>query len=527
MKLNRKIAALGLVFFFVTWAVSFTAAAKTEPAKEQVLRFAEAAADAGTLNVNTSGLAQDLVIYDLVYDKLFEFPKKGLPSPEVVSHVAESWDVSDNFTVFTVHLRKGIKWHKGYGELTADDVKYSLDLRRDPKLSSFAHGEDVRFIKAVKKIDNYTVQVILKSPLPGWPIEVAVSRGVVCKKYIEEKGDAAWTSPIGTGPFIFEAYQPNDRIVLVRNENYWKGAPILEKFELIFMPSLASRESALRRSEVDVIKGAYDSMWLKKMSKLGFTVDVLGPGIAGLFEFNMTIKPLDDWRVRAAIAYAMDREELVLAFGEMLASAQLSPVPEAFVYGIKGYQGIAPYKCDPEKAKALLAAAGYPKGFSLKVYSSERDRYLTQYTIIQNQLKKVGITLDIVTVDHTTFHAKGKANENPLMAYGRLGPTASFLSNFYLSSGAMGGKSPTYNYANYKNPEIDKLLETVGSLPVKAQAAIYAKVQRQLLVDLATYPTVHLRMPSVRAPYVDLGGQAEGTTTGSPIFTIKTQILAH
>ena len=185
------------------------------------------------------------------------------------------------------------------------------------------------------------------------------------------------------------------------------------------MPSLASRESALRRGEVDVIKGAYDSLWLKKMAKLGFTLDVLGPGIAGLFEFNMTIKPLDDWRIRAAIAYAIDREELVLAFGEMLASAQLSPVPESFVYGIKGYRGIAPYNCDPEKAKALLAAAGYPNGFSLKVYSSERDRYLTQYTIIQNQLKKVGITLDIVTVDHTTFHAKGKANENPLMAYDR------------------------------------------------------------------------------------------------------------
>ena len=160
----------------------------------------------------------------------------------------------------------------------------------------------------------------------------------------------------------------------------------------------------------------------------------------------------------------------------------------------------------------------------MTVYTSERDRYLTQYTIIQNQLAKVGIKLDLVTVDHTTFHAKGKANENPLMAYGRLGPTASFLANFYLSSGAMGGDSPTYNYANYKNPEIDRMLEIVASLPVKAQEAIYAKIQRQLLVDLATYPTVHLKMPSVRAPYVDLGGQAEGTTTGSPIFTIKTRL---
>ena len=143
------------------------------------------------------------------------------------------------------------------------------------------------------------------------------------------------------GPFVFERYLPNDRIVLAANKDYWKGAPALERFEMIFMPSLASRETALRRGEVDVIKGSYDSIWLKKMEQMGYTLDILGPGISGLFEFNMSIKPLDDWLVRAAIAYAIDREELVLAFGETLASAQLSPVPENFVYGIKGYKGVA------------------------------------------------------------------------------------------------------------------------------------------------------------------------------------------
>ena len=90
MKLNPRYICLMLVVFVATWTISFTAAAKPkEP--EQVLRFAEAATDAGTLNVNTSGQAQDLVIYDLVYEKLMEFPQRGLPGSEVVPHVAESW----------------------------------------------------------------------------------------------------------------------------------------------------------------------------------------------------------------------------------------------------------------------------------------------------------------------------------------------------------------------------------------------------------------------------------------------------
>ena len=533
MDRKRRLHSVSILAITVTVILSMTSMigwGQEELADEQVLRYAESAGDIGTMTVFSSGQAQDILLYDLIYDRLFEFPENGLPSTGgVAPALIASWEVSDDYSVYTLYVREGVSWHKGYGTVTADDVKFTLDMARDPEQSMIAVNAIFGLIEDVDKLDEYTVQVTLSAPFATWLVDMAANgRSVVCKQYVEETGDAGWLNPIGTGAFEVQEYRPNDRVVLVRNESYWKGAAVLESIEVLFMPSLASREAALIRGEVDAIKGAYDGIWLDRMDDLGFHVDMLGPGISGMLEFNRTIEPLDDWKVRAAIAYAIDRDEIVAAFGEILATAQLSPVPESYMFGIPGYEGIEPYNYDPAKAKALLAAAGFPDGFSLTVYTSERDRYLTQYTIIQEQPKQVGITIDLLVVDHSTYHAKGRANENPIMAYGLLTPSGgTALTMFYLSTGAMGGPTPGFNYGNYVNPLVDEALLSAASLPLAAQEAVYAWVQREIINDVAAYPTVHMRMPNVRATYLDIGGQVEGTLTGAYTFTINTRLLKH
>lgn len=529
---NHMKVGLRIVVAMTVLSLVGTVAWAQKLADQQVYRYGTAAADAGQMDPFGVGLSQDMPVWELIYDKLVEYPQKGLPTTKVVPALAESWDVSDDSTMYTLHIRRGVQFDKGYGELTADDVKFSLNRARDDQLSAVASQFTFANIKSVDVVDKYTVGVQLDKPDPGWLVHMANSsdtgRFIVSKKAVQELGKDAWTQPVGTGAFTLQDYKPQDRMILVRNDNYWKGKPTLQRVEWLYMPSLTSREAALRRGEVDAIAGAYDGTWLEKMKKLGFTVDVMGPGLAGLMELNQTIKPLDDWRVRAAIAYAIDRKEIAAAFGTILAEPQPSPVPSTYLFGVPDYQGIPRYEYDPAKAKALLAAAGYPDGFTLDEYASEMDRYLTQYTILQAQLKKVGINLNLKVVDHATFHSYGKANKNPLMLFGYLGTDgAPLLESFYLSSGKMSGSSPALNYSNYGNPLVDELLTDAPFAPLPAQEVYYAAVQRKVVNDLATYPTVLLRIPCVRASYVDMGGQVESTLSSAYTLTTETRILSH
>ena len=171
-----------------------------------------------------------------------------------------------------------------------------------------------RAVDKVEAPDKYTLKITLKNPVAGFLGYVANVNGgnQICKKAAEEMGENFAKKPIGTGPFMFAEYQPQQFVKLVANKQYFRGAPVLEDITYRYIPADSSRDLAFQSGELDMIYGKQDQTWIDRTSKLpGVKVVAMEPGELSELSLNITVKPLDDIRVRQAIAYAIDRKAIV------------------------------------------------------------------------------------------------------------------------------------------------------------------------------------------------------------------------
>jgi len=258
-------------------------------------------------------------------------------------------------------------------------------------------------------------------------------------------------------------------------------------------------------------------------------VDNLGPGASGLILFNMEHPPLDNWLVRAAIAYGIDRSEVAAAFGTDSYVVNNSVVPTTWLYGTD--EGVPLYDYNPELAKKLLAAAGYPDGLHLQSYTSTRDFYRTQFEVVQAQLKRIGIDLELIVVDHTTFHANQRENMNDLIIFGNGGWNGEqHLWSFWYSTADISSPEGYLGYAHYGNigGSIDAFLDAAVGQSVEVKAELYKRAQQKILLDLAGYPTIRSSNVCVRQSYVDMGYTPKNQTTGSFYnLSWKMRLLKH
>ena len=181
-----------------------------------------------------------------------------------------------------------------------------------PKTSAFA--SELRPFQTIEAVDPYTVRLVLKDNVPSvLGILTNYSQGfIVSKKAVEQRGDDFKRNPIGTGPFAFASVTPNQSLELVANDAYFRGAPKIKKISYRFIPSDASRDLAFQNGELDVNYGRADQAWVNRTKAQPHTiVDVFEPAELAELHLNTTVKPLDDIRVRQAIAYAINRPELV------------------------------------------------------------------------------------------------------------------------------------------------------------------------------------------------------------------------
>ncbi|MCK5610200.1 hypothetical protein KAR91_50465, partial [Candidatus Pacearchaeota archaeon] len=491
------------------------------------------AGDIGSLNPFQENLAQDDSVVREVYEKLVEYSHPGTPSREVVPALAESWEVSSDGTLYTFHIRKGVQFHKGYGELTAEDVAFSFRIVLDPDWSAYTGQAFANNILKTEIVDDYTIKFYLKKPDPLFLASLPFpdsGREIISKKAAEELGpDAMRINAVGTGPFAFEEYVPMGHITLVRHDDYWAGKPILEKIVYHYMPSQAARDIAFVKGDIDLIKGPLEGSWYQQMKERGMIVDSLGPGFSSLLMFNLTKPPLDNWKVRAAIAYGINREEVSEVMGGLgYAPPQPSPIPEDYLFGT---YDVPRYPYAPELAKELLAEAGYPNGLTLTKHVSERAYYLQQMEALQAQLKKVGINLELIVVDHTTFHARQFDDLESLILFGRIDWLAGPVLDDHFGSGAIvtkpgGGR----NFSHYGDVvgSIDYLLEQAEGKPLEEQKEIFEECQRKLLADLAVYPLAEVKGAFGRREWVDLGYEPMSCANGGMyVITKDTKLLKH
>ena len=494
-------------------------------AREQVVRVALKASDIRSIDPHYGTTTLDYACIDPMFNALVRFKPGDIDPGKIEPDLAEGWNVSPDGLVWTFYLRRGVKFHKGYGELTAEDVKFSLEKAANKDSSGFAKDFDA--LEKVDVIDRYTVRLTFKEKIPSVLGILTDYHGgyIVSKKAVEEMGlEKFKTNPIGTGPFMLQEYFPKQKLIEVRNEEYFRGRPLLDRIEFWFMPDASSREMAFRKGEIDISEGEREQAWIDKMRKVpGTIVDLFGPGETLTLHFNTSKKPLDDIRVRQALAYAINREELMDFLGKDVSEPLVSPIPISY---LGGTTDVPLYPYDAEKAKTFLKQAGLEKGFTLKEVITEMSDYRRPMEQIQAQLRRIGVNLEMDVITHSAYHSQIRKDVNPIVLYvcARFPTADPILTQFYHSASIVGTPTAITNFSHYD--KIDDLIEQARrETQTEKQKALWATAQRRILEDAVAYPLIITKFVFARKDYVDLGYEMKSTLTLVDTIKFNTRIL--
>ncbi len=371
MTRRRWITSLmAVVLFLSATATGLTGNAVAQDEGDRpVLRFGVNAADLATLDPHFASGTQDRTVVDMVFNGLVRFVPGNSAEiePDIAVAIPEP-EMVDGKQVWTFELRDDVMCHPGPDTeaypLTADDVVYSLQKSADVDRSAYA-GDYTGM--TVEKVDDHTVTITMDNPLSATLFlpKIANYAGgfIVCAQPTEAMGDEAFkTHPVGTGPFMFESYTPQNSVVLTANDDYFRGAPKLGGVEVRYMADPSSRELGLQAGELDVASGINEAQWVERINAEGnLTADVFGVAEPVWVNLNVTAEPLDDPLVREAIALAISREEHAALRGAPVSEFIASVVPPQMPGGLTEEEAAAAgvlHEQDIERARELLAEAG-------------------------------------------------------------------------------------------------------------------------------------------------------------------------
>ncbi|SOY89427.1 ABC transporter substrate-binding protein [Cupriavidus taiwanensis] len=411
-----------------------------------------------------------------VSEHIFDSLTKMDPDSRIIPGLAESWKLVNNLT-WEFKIRKGVKFHDGT-ELTAEDVIWSLDR---PATIQNSPGKFDVYTKAIvnkKIIDKHTIQLTTSQPYPLM-LNDLTSIFIVQKKATQGLGSddfAQGKGMIGTGPFKFVSYARDDRVELVRNNDYWGNKPAWDKVTLRFIPNPATRLAALLSGDVQAIENVPtpDLPKVRNDPKLAFFSKISHRVIYLYFDAKrdkspyVTTKegapldknPLKDTRVRNAISMAINRQGIKDRLMEGLSEPTNNLVPPTLF----GYNpNLKTVKYDPEGAKKLLAEAGFPNGFGVTLHTPN-NRYVNDekiaQTIAQN-LTRIGIATKVEGMPMATYSSKGIKHEWSfgLLGWGaQTGEVSSPLRALLACEDSKKGFGTT-NWGEYCNPKMDVVLE--------------------------------------------------------------------
>jgi len=417
----------------------------------------------------------------------------------IVPDLAESWETPDN-KVWTFRLRQGVQWQKGFGEFTAQDVIYTYERNIDPATAS-PYATDLANVEKVEAPDDYTVVYTLKEPDSNFLHVVAnYHQGQIVKKEaIEKAGDNVKWDPVGTGPYMVESIDPSSQIVLKRHEQYYKGPAPIEKLIFNIIKDEQTATIALQNGEVDVLMRANRQENLDILEQAGFKMNAVENYAANLKVFNMEHPALKDKRVRQAWYHAVDFQTIVDATAPSLQSVGKSILLDWMdVYS----DDIPKYEYDPEKAKRLLAEAGFPNGFTVTQLQTSSNGVTEQMQLEQEYLAQVGIQLEFELVDSPTYTQR--RNDGEFETATRLLPAVNpdmiLLSFLHPDNIAPAG----LNGARFDMAEVTEKMELArAEVDPAKRKQLYADIQRIAMDELPYLPayTSNVYWPS--QPWVD------------------------
>jgi peptide/nickel transport system substrate-binding protein len=490
----------------------------TAHAAGTTLNVGMGSADAGKLDPHIATTTPDKGLLHWMFNGLVRI-QPGKASPAFIEpDIAESWTSSDDGLVWTFQLREGVQCHGEYGELDAEDVVFSLDRARDPDRSAFA--KDYSAVESIEATGDYEVQITLSEPVPSLLGLLVNYHGgnIVCRDAVEALGEDFQRTPIGTGPFMFDEYQPQQYVKLVANPDYFRGEPQIQEIYYRYIPSDASRDLAFQSGEIDMIYGKQDQTWVERISEVPNTkVVVMEPGEMSTIHLNMSMPPLDDPLVRQAVAHAIDRDSMVQFKGERVTRAAPSVVPEGYL----GFTADVPqYEYDVERAKELLAEAGHPDGVTLQAIHTTLPGMLTTIEAVQALLRQADIDLEIETVEHATFHQRIREDASQVVHYSaaRFPVADVYLTQFYHSDSIVGTPTAVTNFSHcaVADAEIDAARVEQDDA---RQRELWAEAQRKIMEQVCAVPVYQNLQLWAWKDSLDLGVEVEGSLNLSPPVT--------
>ncbi|SDH90466.1 ABC transporter substrate-binding protein [Alloyangia pacifica] len=332
--------------------------------------------------------AIDSVLYANVFEGLTKFAEDGSIHPGL----AQNWDISEDGTSYTFHLQEGVTFHDGT-TMDAEDVKFSLDRARAED-SQNAQKALFTGIDEVTVIDPLTVQVTLKAPDGAFLFNMAWGDAVIVAP---ESIETIKSQPVGTGPFSFTSWTQGDSISLTRNPDYWGEAPALSKATFRFISDPTAAFAAMMAQDIDAYAGFPAPENLPQF-EADPRFQVLDGSTEGetILAMNNGLEPFDDPLVREAVAHAIDRQAII--DGAMFGLG--TPIGTHFAPHNPDYVDLTDLSdYDPEKAKTLLADAGYPDGFTTTLKLPPPSYARRGGEIIAAQLREVGIQTEITNLE--------------------------------------------------------------------------------------------------------------------------------
>ncbi|WP_192912399.1 ABC transporter substrate-binding protein [Paracraurococcus ruber] len=500
------------------WLVGLAWDATAQP----VLRVGMAAQDVGRLDPHFATSTIDRVVVGWMFNGLVRFAPGSADPATIEPDLAERWDSSADGKTWTFHLRRGVRFHGNYGELTAEDVAFSL--KKAGTAASSAFSADFRSIGSVEAVDPYTVRIVLRENVPSLlGILTNYSGGyIVSKRAAEERGDGFTRAPIGTGPFALDRVTPSQSAELVAHAEYFREAPQIGRISYRFIPSDASRDLAFQNRELDLNYGRSDQTWVNRMRQQpGVTVDIFEPAELAILNLNITQPPFNDLRVRQALAHAVNRAELVRWRGTDVSREGQSLVPRGYLGFIEA--GVLPH--DPVRARALLAEAGHGSGLTVKVIHTQLPEMLNMMQVVQQQLRRAGITLDLQVVEHATFHQQIRQDLSPLVYYSaaRFPVADIYLTQFWHGRSIV--KTPTavtnFSHCSQADAQIDAARVSTDR---EEQLKLWGEAQRILVQQVCGVPLVETLLVFARRDALDYGYPLRGSMSLGPPITERTRL---
>ena len=420
---------------------------------------------------------------------------------ELVPDLAASYEISDDGLTYVFRLRQGVRFHNGR-ELTADDVKWSIERAVRPETQSPGQGffsmiagfdevagGEAAELAGIEVVDPYTVKFTLSRPDATFLHVLAINFAfAVPREAVEQYGEDFGRNPVGTGAFRMTDWSLGQRVLFERNPDYYReGLPKLDQIEFQVGQEPLVALLRLQQGEVDILGDPVPSakfLEIKNDPVMSKTMVEGGQLHTGYVTMNVKMAPFDSKLVRQAVNHAINKERIIRIINGRAVPAN-QPLPPAMPGYDEAYEG---YAYDPDKAKALLAEAGFADGVDTELYAMNTDPNPRIAQAIQQDLAAVGIRAELKTLAQANvIAAGGEENEAPMIWSGGMAWIADFPdpSNFYGPILGCGGAVPGgWNWAWYCNQELDAKAAEADAITDPARAGERLELWRQIFISV-------------------------------------------